>query len=60
MVKIVAKLKDKVLRFLNKIKQPHNSKYIRNKPKDINKKVKNEFGNSSGLWKQNLFIEPIT
>ena len=49
MTRIVAKL-NKVLTLT----------YIHNEATDTCKKVKNEFGNSSGLWQRNLFIERIT
>ena len=49
MTRIVAKL-NKVL----------TSTSIHNEATDTCKKVKNEFGNSSGLWQRNLFIERIT
>ena len=50
---------DKVLSFLNTTKQVFKLKTL-NKPKSINKKVKNEFGNSSCLWQRKLFTELIT
>ena len=49
MTRIVAKL-NKVL----------TSTSIHNEATDTCKKVKNEFGNSSGLWQRNLFIERRT
>ena len=36
-----------------------NSKNIHDKPKNISKEVKDEFGNSSGLQQWNLFSEVI-
>ena len=50
MTRIVAERKE-VLHFVNKTKYVHNIApiYILNKREDITKKVKNEFGNSSGM-----------